>query len=102
VQQLRIFFMAHPMVWIDAVELEPLGGRQAWRTRVSELRQQLEKDELGTIENRVQRKNTLERADDGQPARLWLGVLSQYRYLPHKPLGRSAETRVESPQRHLF
>lgn len=104
VEKLREFFLQHQGIWIDAVELEPLGGRQAWRTRVSDLRKALEKEGLGTIENRIQTRNTLERANDGQPVRLWLGgaVLSQYRYLPFVKLGRSAETRMESPQRSLF
>jgi hypothetical protein len=36
--QLAAFFKAHPDEAIDATRLEELGGRQAWRTRVSNCR----------------------------------------------------------------
>lgn len=43
-------FKAHPNRWISAYELMELGGRMAWRTRVSEVRR------MGfDIENRVER-----------------------------------------------
>lgn len=43
-------FRAHPNRWISAYELMELGGRMAWRTRVSEVRR------MGlAIENRVER-----------------------------------------------
>ena len=32
------FFRAHPGVWVRATDLERVGGRQAWRTRVSDAR----------------------------------------------------------------
>jgi hypothetical protein len=61
------FFKARPGQWINAVELEAVGGRQAWRTRVSECR----KDLGMTIENK------LERGVDY--------TVSLYRYLPTPP-----------------
>lgn len=79
VEKLREFFLLRPLKWIDAVDLEPVAGRQAWRTRVSELRQRLEKEGAGTIENRQQFRNRVV-------------VLSEYRYLPYEPLGRDAAT----------
>ena len=87
-EKLREFFLVYSMRWIDAVELEPVAGRQAWRSRVSDLRQRLEHEGAGTIENRLQKIGHV--------------VKSQYRFLPYRKLGRSAETRVESPQRSLF
>ncbi len=43
------YFKAHPGEWIPAIAFESLGGRQAWRTRVSDCRRQFGM----TIENRV-------------------------------------------------
>jgi hypothetical protein len=63
------FFRAHPGVWIRATELERVGGRQAWRTRVSDARRQYGL----TIENRCRRV----READG---RVW--TLSEYRWVP--------------------
>lgn len=77
-QKLRAHFEAHPLVWLNASDLEAYGGRQAWRTRLSELRKTLEKDNLGTIENRL--------THDA----LGHVVASAYRYLPWKPIGRDA------------
>ena len=62
------YFIAQPHVWINAVQLETIGGRQAWRTRISDCRR-----ELGmNIENRQ-----------------WVGrsrcgafKVSEYRYVP--------------------
>jgi hypothetical protein len=75
--RMRAHFLRHPGVWFDARELEVIGGRQAWRTRASELRTRYGM----TIENRQLRK----KASDGT---VW--VQSQYRYVPHQPLGRDA------------
>jgi len=80
VQKLREFFVSRPLQWVDAADLEPVAGRQAWRTRVSELRQQLEKEGAGTIENKIER--------------IAYVVKSRYRFLPHKPLGRDAAAPV--------
>lgn len=59
-------------VWLDSRLLEQVGGRCAWRTRISELRTQMGM----TIENR-QRRNVLENGD--------VTVLSEYRYVPARP-----------------
>src|SRR5690348_4960572 len=75
VQKLREFFVARPGEWIPAADLE-VAGRQAWRTRVSELRVKLERDGHGTIENRIAKTAT--------------ATASFYRYLPHVPLARDA------------
>lgn len=48
-ERIAEYFKRQPGVWIDARSLEPIGGRQAWRTRVSDCRTQLGM----TIENRV-------------------------------------------------
>ena len=60
-------FRAHPNQWVSAYTLMEIGGRMAWRTRVSDVRR------MGlTIENQVQR--------DGA------GVAqSFYRYRPKSP-----------------
>lgn len=58
------YFKTRPNVWIDAVTLEFVGGRQAWRTRVSDCRR-----ELGmTIENRLRKEGAI--------------TISSYRYVP--------------------
>jgi hypothetical protein len=41
--------------WVPAIELEPVGGRQAWRTAVSEARAIVEK-QGDDIVNRLQQK----------------------------------------------
>ena len=61
------FFKDRPNVWIPAIQFETVGGRQAWRTRISECR-----DQLGmNIENRVR----VIKRPDGTSYRL-----SEYRY----------------------
>lgn len=50
------FITSRPYVWIHAVEFEPIGGRQAWRTAIAEARLQLEASHRGTIENRVYKR----------------------------------------------
>ena len=57
--------------WIDGLALETIGGRYAWRSRVSGCRTQLGM----TIENRQRRR------PDGS-------VISEYRYVP--PVGQVA------------
>lgn len=68
-QRIAEFFKLHPFEWVDARELEIVGGRQAWRTRVSDARRQFGMD----IENRC----TKQKADDGTA---W--TRSEYRYRP--------------------
>ena len=62
------FFIAHENQWIPATALEAVGGRQAWRTRVSDCR----KVYGMRIDNRCRR--IVE--PDG---RTW--TLSEYRYV---------------------
>ena len=37
-------FRARPLVWIDGISLEPIGGKYAWRSRVSDCRLELGMD----------------------------------------------------------
>ena len=45
------FFRSHPQEWIDAIRFESVGGRQGWRTRISEARLKFEASGEGTITN---------------------------------------------------
>lgn len=81
VERVRDLFLARPNEWISAVELERVGGRQAWRTRVSDVRRTYRM----TIENRV--RTVI--GDDGL-YKCWR--LSEYRYVP------LATTWVESAE----
>lgn len=63
------FLKENPGRWISAEEFEPVGGRQAWRTRIADCRTQLGM----TIENRVR---YIERADGTKFTR------SEYRFIP--------------------
>lgn len=72
-QRVMDFLTARPNVWIDATAFEHIGGRQAWRTRISEARRILEAERRGTIKNRCQ---TVKRGDGSRWTR------SQYCYQP--------------------
>lgn len=61
------YFKGRAGEWVDARELESVGGRQAWRTRVSECRCQLGMD----ITNRTRRVKT---------ANGTVFTISEYRY----------------------
>lgn len=63
------WFKGRPGEWIDARDLERIGGRMAWRTRTSECRTQLGM----TIDNRVRRVQL----SNGEIVRV-----SEYRYRP--------------------
>lgn len=69
--RLQAFFEAHPLVWIQPKDgLEEAGGRYAWRSRLPQVRKRI----AGVVE--------------------WNGVNGSgtaYRFLPFRPLGRSAE-----------
>lgn len=67
--RVREWFLSHPWQWVDTRTLELLGGRNAWRTRVSECRVKMMTDGLGTIKNRQRR--------DAEGV-----VFSEYRYEP--------------------
>lgn len=63
------FLKRRPNQWIVATEFESIGGRQAWRSRISDCR-----TELGMqIDNRVQR---VRRADGS------VYSLSEYKFVP--------------------
>lgn len=97
--KLEAFFRAHPNEWINAVDLEPIGGRQAWRTRVSECRKRGMR-----IDNHVVSPSRLERDEQGRPTRILFSTrrVSLYRFVPRprEPLGRDAGDYV--PQKGLF
>ena len=78
--RVEAFLKQQPSVWIHASDFEPIGGRQAWRSRIAECRTQRGM----TIENRQ------DRAPDGRIAASW------YRYLPYQPLGRDASDYTET------
>lgn len=67
------FFRSHPSRWVNATELEAVGGRQAWRTRTSEARQRFLAAGEGTILNRTRHRA-------GSHGERW--VVSEYAFLP--------------------
>lgn len=81
VHRVAEYFKARPGEWIDARDLETVGGRQAWRTRVSNCRRQ-----LGMV---IDNRQTTRRLADGTPY-----TVSEYRYLPYQPLGRDPSTPI--------
>lgn len=73
-------FRGLPGVWIAAIDFERVGGRQAWRSRIAECR----------TKRNMHIENRQERDTEGRVVGSW------YRFLPHVPLGPSAESvRVE-------
>ena len=80
------YFRLHESEWVPAATLMQVGGRMAWRTRISDARKVFRK-EHGCLENRVQHFK------DGT-------VLSEYRYLKYVPLARDSGERVT--QKGLF
>jgi hypothetical protein len=99
-EAVRQYLTDRPSVWVDARELQKIGGNFAWRTRVSDARKQLEKDGLGTIENQIQRKVYGHEKDcpaiqawdiEGacQCSRPVVRTDSFYRYVPVSPVERS-------------
>jgi hypothetical protein len=76
-----LLFRAYPGKWISTQELERVGGRQAWRSRTSDARKIFRKTG-GNIENRQTRTKH--------------GVISEYRYVPHEPIGPSADVPRET------
>lgn len=81
---MEALFRSRPRVWIDSRELETVGGRNAWRTRVSEARRIFQR-EGGTVENRQQH---IKWGDESY----W--VKSEYRFVPQAPLGRDSTQPV--------
>ncbi len=70
---IRDLFLSRPYVWIDVRTLAQVGGFAGWRTRCSEVRQQLEGEGLGTIAWNQQSRD------------------SQYRYVPVVPVETPAQ-----------
>lgn len=98
------YFRAHQGEYVDVPTLERLGGRNAWRTRVSDARAVF-CDELGwewpvpkggrdPILNRQQRIVVVE--PDGRK-HVSGAIISEYRYWPVESLGRAAD--VPAPDR---
>lgn len=84
---IEAYFREHLNEWIPASTLMLIGGRMAWRTRVSDARKQF-KAEGGRIENRQ--------------TRIAAGlVLSEYRYTDYQPLGRDS-TVYNATQKSLW
>ena len=81
--KIRAYFMAHPDEWVSADELYRIGGHQAWRTRVSEVRRL---DGL-TIINRV-RTVLADRQGLDAPQRAYR--VSEYCYVPRDTFVLSA------------
>jgi predicted lipoprotein len=91
------FFRLRALRWIPATELEKVGGRQAWRSRVSDARKQFKARGEGTILNRQSRTSTIDRDAEGLPLRLNIGpIWSEYMFRP-TPLGRDASTKIPQP-----
>ena len=70
--------------WIEARDFEEPGGRQAWRTRISQVRRERHMH----IENREERNAHNE------------VVGSWYRYLEHAPIGRDPQTPHPELSKH--
>lgn len=54
-ERVLAFLEQRPNIWVEAVRFEPLGGRQAWRTALSEARK-LAKAKGGDIVNRTRQQ----------------------------------------------
>jgi len=72
--RVRAFLVARPGEWVLSDLLALVGGKNAWRTRVSECRVALEATGLGTVTNKLTRT----RNDDGEV----IAVRSWYRFVP--------------------
>ncbi len=77
--KVEAYLRARPLMWIPAREFEDVGGRQAWRTRLSDCRRYRNM----TIENRVRH---IVRDDGSRYA--W----SEYRFLPASLLPYDGES----------
>jgi hypothetical protein len=69
------FLTSRPGQWVKADVLALVGGKYAWRTRISEARVQLETAGLGTIRNRQSRMQNDEHET--------ICTVSEYRFEPH-------------------
>lgn len=80
------YFTAHPHVWIYMTQLEEVGGRGGWRTRISDCRLELHMD--------IQNKQTRDVRVDGS-----ILVRSFYRYTPPPVIPQSS---TPAQQQGLF
>lgn len=85
--QVLTFLTLRPHQWVSADVLATIGGKYAWRTRVSDARHLLQANRLGTIENRQTRHYD----DDGELRH----TTSEYRFVPTPP---PANVNAESLQ----
>lgn len=80
-ESVAAYFRARPGQWIDGLVFEGIGGKYAWRTRVSECRK------LGmTIDNRQRQRHDLacvSRAGGECNCRPY--TVSEYRFVPTPP-----------------
>lgn len=82
------YFRQHEGAWIGTMTLEQLGGRNAWRTRVSDARKVFI-SEGGDITNRQRRTVTV---DATGHKHVTGPIISEYRYLPDVVVGQMADT----------
>lgn len=78
-EQVVAYFRQHEGAWIDTRTLEQVGGRNAWRTRVSDARKVFTA-EGGELVNRQERILTFDEAT-GHLTQVE-AVISEYRYRP--------------------
>jgi hypothetical protein len=77
--------------WVPAIELEPVGGRQGWRTAVAEARA-IVKGDGHDIENRCRR---VRRPLAGRTDPFW--TLSEYRLKKHQESEATKDERSLAP-----
>ncbi len=84
--RMEAFFREHPMEWLDARDLMPIGGTFAFRTRISDCR----------LKRGMQIDNDLRRLtlENGEVI-----IKSFYRFVPYQPLGRDASVPAPLPDR---
>lgn len=87
-KDIEAYFRKHESEWIPASALMTVGGRMAWRTRVADARR-IFAGEGGVLQNQQTRLT------DGS-------ILSEYRYLAHRPLGRDPIAPMASVQEKMF
>ena len=94
------YLTARPGVWVDSSRLEKIGGRMAWRTRVSDVRIRLKAEGNGTVENRQRRYRQHEGACQYliEACDCETFVISEYRYVPSE----SVTVRVEDNGQAAF
>lgn len=71
-------FQQRPGVWVDSRDLERIGGRMAWRTRVSDCRKPISRG--GRYEFNIENRQRQATNRGGEPY-----IISEYRYSPPVP-----------------